>query len=110
MATCSKEEVHFNDIGTVILVTVNDCVNGTVLPLDVSTATDLDIILRSPSGSVYTKTAVLNTDGTDGKIKYTSVDGDFNEIGVWKVQVRIEFSVNSIFKSDIGTFRVFENL
>lgn len=106
---CKEEEVHYNDIGTVILVTVKDCVSGTSTALNVSGASALQLILQSPSGSSTTKTASLNTDGTDGKIKYTSVDGDFGEVGTWKIQAKVVIG-GGTFRSDIGTFRVYENL
>ena len=106
---CTEEEVHYNDIGTVILVTVNDCVSGTSTVLDLSGASTLELILQSPSGSSTTKTAIFDTDGTDGKIKYLSVDGDFNEVGTWRIQAKIAIG-GGIFRSDVGTFRVYENL
>ena len=64
---CTEEEVHYNDIGTVILVTIKDCVSGTATVLNVSAASTLELILQSPSGTSTTKTASFNTDGTDGK-------------------------------------------
>jgi len=106
---CSEQEVHFNDIGTVILVTVKDCVSGTPTVLDVSTASDLDLVFKSPSGSSTTKTATLYTDGTDGKIYYTSVDGDWGEVGTWRIQCKIGIG-GGTFRSDVGTFKVYENL
>lgn len=109
MATCSEQEVHFNDIGTVILVTINDCVSGTLTVLDVSTAATLELVLKSPSGSASTNTASLYTDGTDGKIYYTTADGDLNEVGTWRIQVNIGIG-GGTFRSDVGTFKVFENL
>ena len=107
--SCSEEEVHYNDIGTDIIVTVNDCVSGTATALDVSSASTLELILKSPSGTSSTKIASLNTDGTDGKIKYTSVDGDFNEVGAWRIQAKIIIS-GGTFRSDVGSFKVYENL
>tara|TARA_B110000495_G_C22882824_1_gene514861 strand:- start:465 stop:794 length:330 start_codon:yes stop_codon:yes gene_type:complete len=109
MATCSEEEVHLNDIGTVFLVTVNDCVAGTSAALDVSTASTLELVFKSPSGSASTKTASLNTDGTDGKIYYTTVDGDINQIGTWRIQAKIGIG-GGTFRSDVGSFKVYENL
>ena len=47
--------------------------------------------------------------GTDGKIKYTSVDGDFNEVGTWRIQAKVVMG-GGTFRSDVGTFRVYENL
>ena len=107
--SCSEEEVHYNDIGTVILVTIKDCVSGTATALDVSAASTLELILQSPSGLSSTKNASFNTDGSDGKIKYTSVDGDFNEVGTWRIQAKVVLG-DGTFRSDVGTFKVYENL
>lgn len=107
--TCSEQEVHYNDIGTVILVTVNDCVSGTSTTLDLSSAILLELIFKSPSGSAVTKSASLYTDGTDGKIFYTSLDGDFNEVGTWRIQAKIGIG-GGTFRSDVGSFKVYENL
>jgi hypothetical protein len=107
--SCSEEELHFNDIGTVLLVTINDCVSGTSTPMDVSLATSLSLVLKSPSGISYTKTAIFNTDGSDGKIKYVTVDGDLNEVGTWRMQALVAFTSSS-FSSGVKVFRVYENL
>ena len=64
---------------------------------------------RYGSGTSTTKTASFNTDGTDGKIKYTSVDGDFNEVGTWRIQAKVVMG-GGTFRSDVGTFKVHENL
>ena len=106
---CSEQEVHYNDIGTVFLVTVKDCVSGTSTALDVSTATSLQIVFKSPSGTSSTKTASLNSDGTDGKIYYTSVDGDLNETGTWRMQAVVSID-GGTYRSEVGTFKVYENL
>ncbi len=107
--TCSEEELHYNDVGTVFLVTMNDCVSGTSTVLDISSASSLQLILKSPSGVSSTKNAVLDSDGTDGKMKYTSVAGDLNEIGTWRIQAKVEIG-GGVFRSDIDTFKVYENL
>jgi hypothetical protein len=109
MATCSEEEVHYNDIGTEFLVTIKDCVSGTPTVLDVSGASTLELIFKSPSGVSTTKSAGLVTDGSDGKIKYTTVDGDLNEIGTWRLQAKIGIG-GGVFRSDVGSFKVYENL
>jgi hypothetical protein len=106
--SCSEEEVHFNDIGTVFLVTVNDCVSGTASPLDLTGATDLKLIFKSPAGTRYEKSALYDSDGSDGKIKYTTVDGDLNEVGTWRIQAYIV--LGGTWRSDVGTFKVYENL
>jgi hypothetical protein len=107
--TCSEREVHYNDIGTVFLITVNDCVSGTSVALDLSTASSLQVILKSPSGVSYTKTASFYTNGTDGKIVYVTINNDLNEVGTWSIQAKITIPTGT-FRSDIGTFKVYENL
>jgi hypothetical protein len=65
--------------------------------------------LKSPSGASSTKNAVLDSDGTDGKMKYTSVEGDLNEIGTWRIQAKVEIG-GGVFRSKVDTFKVYENL
>jgi len=106
---CAEEELHYNDTGTLFLITINDCVGGVSTPMDLATASSMSIVLKSPSGISSTKTATLNSDGTDGKIEYTTVDGDLNEVGTWRMQAIVNFPTTS-FRSNIKTFRVYENL
>ena len=104
------EEVHINDEGTIFRITINDCdADGVQSPLDVSAATLLELIFKSPTGVLKTMSASLTTDGTDGKIEYTTITNDMDEIGNWRLQARVEFSSGK-WKSDIGSFRVHENL
>jgi hypothetical protein len=107
--TCSEEELHYNDIGTIILTTITDCVSGTSSPIDISACVSTFLVLKSPSGTSYTKSAVFNTDGTDGKIKYVTVDGDLNQTGTWRIQAVVNFATSS-FRSNVKTFKVYENL
>ena len=107
--TCSEEELHYNDIGTVILTTITDCVSGTSSPLNISSATSIFLVLKSPSGTSYNKVAVFKTDGTDGKVQYTTLDGDLIEVGTWRIQAIVNFATSS-FRSNVKTFKVYENL
>lgn len=92
---------HYNDVGTIIRVIVRE--NGNVK--NISSASTLQIILTDPTFDKKTKTASFTTDGTDGAIEYTTVDGDFDEVGVWEVQGIVDG-----FKSEIETFEVRRNL
>ena len=56
-----------------------------------------------------TKTAVFNSDGTDGKIYYTIVSGDFDEAGTYKIQGKVVIS-DGTFYTDIQSFKVHRNL
>lgn len=99
------EEVHVGDIGTVFTVTVAD--SGT--PVDISAATTIEIIFGKPyDNASVTKTAVFVTDGTDGKIKYTTVANDLNIAGPWEIQARITLPTGT-WRSEVGEFTVHEN-
>lgn len=101
----SANEIHYGDIGTEFRITIKD--DTTVV--DLSTASELYLIFKKPgtSGTV-TKTASLHTDGTDGIITYTTVEGDMDEVGTWKVQAKIV--MNGTWYSDIKSFKCHRNL
>lgn len=103
-------DLHLDDIGTIIRVTIQDtsetCVTAA---LDVSTATTTDLIFKKPDGTKVTQTGGFTTDGTDGKIEYTTIANDIDQIGEWKIQVYLVLPIGS-WRSDIGYFKVIENL
>lgn len=101
----AANEIHKDDIGTIFEVTVKD---GSIA-VDVSGATTKDIIFKKPNGSTLTKASVFVSDGTNGKIKYTSIAGDLDVIGVWKIQSHLVLS-GGTWKTDVGSFEVFDNL
>lgn len=99
------EEIHQEDIGTILETTIkND--NA---PVDISIATTREILLKKPSGALLTRTGILVTDGTDGKMKYTTISGDLDEVGVWQIQGHIIIP-DGEWHSDIKDFSVFSNL
>ena len=97
--------IRQGDYGTKFEVTIND-ENGVV---DVSAATTKNIIFEKPSGILVTQTASFTNSGTDGKIEYTTISGDLNEAGTWKIQAQIETGSGS-WKSNISAFEVISNL
>lgn len=99
------EEIHRNDIGTVFNITVKD---GDEV-VNLSGATTLNLIFKKPNGDIVTKAAVVITDGTDGGIKYTTVDGDLDVAGMWRMQGFIVLGSNS-WSTDIISFKVYPNL
>jgi hypothetical protein len=97
--------IHMNDIGTVLQVTVKK--SGAAL--DVSSATDMTILLQDPSGTKKQLTASFSTDGTDGLIEAKTVDGTIDAVGIWGVQGWVEFGTDS-FHTDSSTFEVLTSL
>jgi len=98
--------IHEGDIGTQIRVTIQDR-NSTAI--NISDATATYIIFKKPDGSTVTKTAAFLTDGIDGKIRYTSVSGDFNTVGSWKIQGYI-ITPSGSWHSEFESFKVLRNL
>lgn len=101
----AANEIHVGDVGTVFERTVTE--GGTAV--DVSAATVKQMIFRKPDGSLLTKTASFGTDGTDGVLTYTTVDGDLDQPGQWQLQVRIVSAAWS-GRSDVAVFDVHRNL
>ncbi len=62
-------------VGAILTVTVI-YPNGS--PRDISTATTKRILITQPDGTVLTKTASFDTDGTDGVLTYTTIAGDLD--------------------------------
>lgn len=77
--------------------------------LDVSTSTVKQIKAQRPDGTyAWTKTASFETNGTDGKIYYsTSSASDLDQAGTWTYQAYIEIAGASL-NSDPETFEVGE--
>jgi len=98
-------EIHVGDIGTQLIMTVKD--DGVVV--DISLASSLNVIIKKPSGQSYTKTGTLLNDGTDGKMYYTSINGDFDAAGLYKIQGKVTIN-NAIYYTSISSFRVSCNL
>jgi hypothetical protein len=70
-------KTYLNDIGTEIILDSGE---------DISGQTTLEIKYKKPEGDTGTWTAsVYNTNYA----KYTTVDGDLDEIGTWTVQIYV---------------------
>lgn len=80
MAT-TNDTYQLNDVGSPIGVTIYRA-DGTVESL-LGSATTKQIIIKKPSGELLTKTAILVTDGSDGKMKYVTASGDLDETGMY---------------------------
>jgi len=80
------------DVGTDIIVTVlNDSDRSAH---NISTASPMIMLMTRPDGTIEEKTAVLNGTGTDGKLKYTTVDGDMNQVGRYQFQAYVQIGTN----------------
>jgi hypothetical protein len=102
----ARNEIHEGDTGTVLEATVKD-EDGAVV--DISTATITNFLVRRPDNSLLTWSASFTTDGTDGKIQYTSASNTFNQDGNWRLQGRVAMPLWS-GRTDWYEFTVYPNL
>ncbi len=102
-------EIYLNDIGVVFTFTftrrgeaVNDL--GAIVVLK----------FKGPNNVVFERAKppiVYPSDFTDGKAEYTSVDGDFNQVGLWEIEGDINIpSLGFIGHTSIQTIRVLKPL
>lgn len=98
-------QIHKDDVGTKLLVTVTDDDSA----VDISTASSLTIFIKKPDGTVLDRAGVLNTDGIDGKMYYLTVVGDLDVAGNYKIQGKVVISVGTFYTS-ISNFKVHCNL
>ena len=98
-------QIHVGDIGTTLIVTILE--DGSVV--DISSASSLQIIIKKPDATTLTKTGVFTTDGTDGKMQYVSIAGDFDQSGNYRIQGKVDIS-GGTYSSSVGSFKVHCNL
>jgi hypothetical protein len=108
--TCNAP-IFVDDEGTIFRLTVQECINDVLTPVDVSSQTNMDFIFKKPDGSTISPnpTPVFTTNGTDGVIEYTTVTGDIDQAGVWCLQAEVTLP-SGIFRTSIVKFDVDEKL
>jgi len=80
-----NRDLHEGDVDTAIeIAVVEEDVSGDLVPVNISSATILQIKFISPDDTQITKTAVFSTDGSDGKMKYVTETGFLTPHGVWR--------------------------
>ncbi len=102
----AANEIRVGDIGTKFQVTIKDGASVVDISSAISTK---QIILKKPDGTKLTNTATFSSDGEDGVMHYTTVDGDLDVAGVWKLQGKVVITAGT-FSTDIYSFKVHRNL
>jgi len=103
----SKDVVVQDGIGIIFEIAV---VDSTIdLPYVLTGFTSLEIIFTKPDGSKLTKVATAPIP-TNGKMEYTTIVGDLNLAGWWKMQGHIVGPGTIDYYTKIHEFRVHERL
>lgn len=99
--------IYTDHVGLILEAEVIDA--DSEAAIDISAATTKTITLTAPSGTKAVKTASFTTDGSEGKIRYTTVAGDLSENGRWYAQSHIVTPTLNFYQS-IHQFDVLPNL
>lgn len=102
--SCSTD-IRVGDVGIAFKVTISDC--ETIV--DISSASTKQILLYKPDGTVLTKTASFFTDGTDGILTYSTISGDIDLAGFWRIEAYVVLGASQYY-SEIARFRVYNHL
>lgn len=102
-----SDDLQEDAIGALIVVTV---VDGNGAAINLSGSTTKKLIFRKPNKKIVEKDADYFTDGSDGKLKYTTVSGDLKPDGVWRVQAYIVKSGVIDGRTKVGLFEVRANI
>ena len=95
------EDINVDDYGWVGKLTLKQ----DSVAVDISSYTAWVYILKDPAGTIASKVAAFDTDGTDGVLAYTILTGDIDSVGNWTVQARIS-KVGSELTADPLEFNV----
>jgi len=99
-------EIHLSDVNTIFESEIRD--NNDVT-LNISSATIKNFLFSKPNTTAITRSGVFTTDGTDGLLRYTTVSGDLDAVGIWCYQINVAFSGGN-WHSDTTQFRVEPNI
>lgn len=99
----TKAEIHVGDVGTIFEMTVLDQDDVVV---DISTNDTIEIEFKKPDNTTLVKMAVFVTDGTDGKMKVTSIVGDLDQVGSWVRQGHVKIDANNEWHTNRVAFDV----
>ena len=94
-------DIRENDFGTVFRATIKDQDDVVV---NVSGNIQSLLKFKNPEGTLYSKTASLYTDGTDGIIEYTAESGLLSVAGKWQLQGYVLFSNGQYHTSTVDFF------
>ena len=92
------DKIYIGDIGTRLRTTLN---------IDLGGYSSISYKIRKPSGSILTKPCTPE-DVANGIIYYDAIDGDFDEVGSYRIQADITFANGNHNESVTRSFTVYD--
>ena len=100
-----SDNIQVGVIGLVMTLTILE--DG--VAVNISSAATRKIKIRKPGGEVLERDAEFSTNGNDGKLTYTTISGDINKVGEYKVQAYV-IMTGFTGHSTVATFEAKKNL
>lgn len=97
--------IFVDDEGTIFRITIQECINDVLTPVDISGQSAMSFIFKKPDSTTLTVTPTFTTDGTDGKVQYTTLTGNIDQDGVWCLQAEVTLPTGT-FRTSIIKFDV----
>ena len=108
--TTPSDTIFTGQIGTTIRVTITKLVGGIDTPVDITTATLVEMQFKRPNGTKFKKTATKVMPYSGGVIEYVNTTPSiFDERGRWQLQGIATFSDGDYFPGTWTGFSVDES-
>lgn len=92
-------KVYKDDVGVQIRVNTG---------IDLTTATVVMLYISKPNGQNTTWACAKEQPYTNGILTWTTVQGDLNAVGVYKVQAYAEFGQTRKYWGETGNFQIYD--
>jgi hypothetical protein len=92
-------KVYKDDVGVQIRVNTG---------IDLTSATTVSLFISKPNGQNTTWTPTKEQPYTSGILVYTTMQGDLNAAGTYKLQAYVKFSESQILYGETGSFQVYD--
>lgn len=106
MSNC--KEFQAASVGVEIEVPLVQC-DGTPFPR-LADAVTTQLVFRLGTRAAITKTATIKGDAADAVLSYTTITGDFDTAGAWKVQPKLTYAGGAPLYGRVVTLKVEPNL
>lgn len=87
-----------DEVGIIVTATLEE--NGTAL--DISGSTTRQLIFVSPTHQKRVFPCTFTTDGTEGKMQYTTLAGDLDVSGDWQIQAFVVLPGGSYYSQQVS--------
>lgn len=79
-------------------------------PLDISAQTAMEIVVLGPGAVRVSINPSFVTDGTDGQITGVFASTTFTVSGEWKIQAKVTLAGGIVYRTEVKTFKVKDNI